>query len=171
MFEKNSNKVLPINILLDVQQKLFGSEDFKHGNTKKRKNKKYKSKYEIQSKFDLKDYNDPEIKLKDEYNNRYFIEENGTLGIINPICPHCKSRKVKKWSVYHKNILSEEYCGEILIRRYYCKRCQKTFITNLNNHFDFHSNISNSLKEKSWQIKELNWSSLRDIAEYYKNFL
>ena len=52
----------------------------------------------------------------------------------------------------------------------FVKKSQKTFITNLSDHFDAHSNFSNSLKEKSWQIKELGWTSLRNIAKYYEIF-
>ena len=98
------------------------------------------------------------------------MDENGVINSINPICPHCNSRKVIEWSLYSKNIISEHYCGDIILQRYYCKRCKKTFLTDINDQFDSHSNISNSLKEKAWEIKELNWSSLRDIAKYYEIF-
>ena len=37
MLLKNNNKTLPINNVLDVQQKLFGFENFDHGNAKKEK--------------------------------------------------------------------------------------------------------------------------------------
>ena len=125
---------------------------------------------DFQSTFDVGDYKDPEIKISDEFSNKYYIDENGIISSINPICPHCNSRKVVQWNLYSKNIISEQYCGEITIQRYYCKRCKKTFITDLKDQFDRYSNISTSLKEKAWEIKELNWSSLRDIAKYYKIF-
>ena len=170
MLLKNNNKALPINNVLDVQQKLFGFENFDCGKAKKRKKRTCGRKKESQSTFYVGKYNDPELIISDEYVSKYYIDENGVIGSLNPICPHCKSRKVTKWTIYSKNIISEDYCGEILIRRYFCKRCRKTFITNLNDYFDFHSHISNSLKEKSWQIKELGWTSLRNIAKYYKIF-
>ena len=37
-------------------------------------------------------------------------------------------------------------------------------------HLGFRSYIANNLKEKTSEIKELNWSLLRNIAEYYKIF-
>ena len=149
MLLKNNNKALPINNVLDVQQKLFGFENFDHGSSKKRKNKNRRQKKENQSKFHVGKYKDPELIISEEYTSKYYIDENGIIGCLNPICPNCNSRKVTKWDIYSKNIISEEYCGEIQIRRYFCKRCQKTFITNLNDHFDANSHISNSLKEKS----------------------
>ena len=169
LVEKN-NKALPINNVLEVQQKLFGFGDFDHGKRKNRRKRNLKKSNDFQFKFDVGDYKDPEIKITDEYHTKYYINENGIIGSLNPICPHCNSRKVIQWGLYSKNIISEQYCGNILIQRYHCKKCDKTFITNFCEHFDLYSNISNSLKEKSWQIKELNWSSLRDIAKYYKIF-
>ncbi|MBR1611614.1 MAG: hypothetical protein IJ672_09095 [Methanobrevibacter sp.] len=170
MLLKNNNKALPINNVLEVQQKLFGFENVDSGKAKKRKKKTCSRKKEKQSTFHVGKYKDPKLIISDKYTNKYYIDENMVIGSLNPVCPHCKSRKVTKWDIYSKNIISEEYCGEILIRRYFCKRCQKTFITNLNDHFDSHSHISNSLKEKSWLVKELGWSSLRNIAKYYEIF-
>ncbi len=156
--------------MLEVQQKLFGFDDFDHGKRKKSKRKNLRKSNEFQSKFDVGDYKDPEIKIAEKYRTKYYIDENGVISSINPICPNCNSRKVTRWCLYSKNIISEHYCGNIIMQRYQCKRCGKTFITNFNEHFDIYSNISNSLKDKSCQIKELNWSSLRDIAHYYKIF-
>ncbi len=169
LFEKN-NKALPINNVLEVQQKLFGFDDFDYGKRKNRRKRNFRKSNDFQFKFDVGDYKDPEIKIADEYRTKYYIDENRVIGSLNPICPHCNSQKVTQWCLYSKNIISEQYCGNILIQRYCCKKCDKTFITNFSEHFDIYSNISNSLKEKSCQIKELNWSSLRDIVQYYKIF-
>ena len=168
-FKKN-NKVLPIHNVSEVQQKLFDFDDFDHGSRKKKKNKKSSKKYDTQSKLDMGDYKDPVIKISDEYSNKFFIDENNIIHSINPVCPHCKSRKVSNWGFYSKDVISEDYCGDIIMKRYKCKKCNKTFITDLNNEFDPHSNLSNSLKNKACEIKELNWSSIRDIAKYYKIF-
>ena len=170
MLHEKNNKALPINNVLEVQQKLFGFDDFDHGKRKNRKRRNLRKSNDVQFKFNVGDYKDPEIKIADEYRTKYYIDEDGVIGSLNPICPHCNSRKVTQWCLYSKNIVSEKYCGNILVQRYRCKRCDKTFITNFGEYFDLYSNISNSLKEKSWEIKELNWSSLRDIAKYYKIF-
>ena len=170
MFLEKSNKAFSIHNVSEVQQKLCGFDDFNHGNRKNRKRKNPRKTNNVQSKFDVGDYKDPKIKISEKYSNKYYIDENGVLGSINPRCPHCKSININQWGIYSKKVISEEYCGNIPIQRYYCKKCHKTFITDLNEHFDLYSNISNSLKEKACEIKELNWSSLRDIAQYYKIF-
>lgn len=170
MLLENNNKALPINNVLEVQEKLFGFDDFDHGKRKNRKRRNRRKSNDFQFKFDIGDYKDPKIKITEEYRTKYYIDENGVMGSLNTICPHCNSRKVIQWGLYSKNIISEQYCGNIIIQRYYCKKCNKTFITNFKEHFDLYSNISNSLKDKASQIKELNWSSLRDIAQYYKIF-
>lgn len=170
MIRKNNNKVLSILNLLEVQQKFFGFDDFDHKTRKRAVRKNSNKSNEIQSKLDVGDYNDPKIILSEEYDSKYYIDEHDIVGNINPICPYCNSRNIIKWSSYSKNIISENYCGEIFFRRYKCKRCNKTFLTDITDQFDSHSNISNSLKEKSCEIKELNWSSLRDISKYYEIF-
>ncbi|WP_407379167.1 hypothetical protein [Methanobrevibacter sp.] len=59
MLTKNNNKALPINNVLDVQQKLFGFENFDHGKAKKRKKRTCGRKKENQSTFDVGKYKDP----------------------------------------------------------------------------------------------------------------
>ncbi len=63
MFFKKSNKAFSIHNVLEVQQKLFGFDDFDHGNRKNRKKKTLRKSKNIQSKFDVGDYKDPEIKI------------------------------------------------------------------------------------------------------------
>lgn len=170
MFDKKHNKVLPIKSISEVQLKLFDFDNYNHENQKNRKVKNDSRTKNIQSQLDVGDYNDPKIIISDKYRAKYSIDENGILNWINPICPYCNSHKVKLWSLYSKNIISENFTGPITIRRYMCKKCHKTFITDLKDQFDTNSNIANSLKEKALQIKELNWSSLRDIAQYFEIF-
>jgi len=70
MLLKNNNKALPINNVLDVQQKLFGFENFDHGKAKKRKKKTRSRKKENKSKFAVGNYNDPELIISDEYSSK-----------------------------------------------------------------------------------------------------
>lgn len=170
MFSKTNNKALPILNVSEVQQKLFDFDDSGRENRNNGQRNDLRKSNDFQSKLDVGNYKHPEIKISDEYANKYFMDENGIIHSLNPICPHCNSHNVVKWSFYGRKVISEEYCGEIIIRRYYCKKCNKTFMTDLKDQFDFHSNISNGLKEKALKIKELNWSSLRDISKYYKIF-
>ena len=60
LLEKN-NKALPINNVLEVQQKLFGFDDFDHGKRKNRRKRNLKKSNDFQFKFDVGDYKDPEI--------------------------------------------------------------------------------------------------------------
>ena len=170
MFHEKNKKVLPINNVSDVQLKLYGFDDYSHGNQKKRKIKNSSRTKNIQSQFDVGEYTDSKIIISDEYSVKYSIDENGILNWINPVCPHCHTNKVKKWSLYSKNVVTEYFCGTIIMRRYMCKKCHKTFITDLEDQFDSHSNISNSLKDKMIEIKELNWDSLRNISKYFEIF-
>ena len=77
LLEKN-NKALPINNVLEVQQKLFGFGDFDHGKRKNRRKRNLKKSNDFQFKFDVGDYKDPEIKITDEYHTKYYINENET---------------------------------------------------------------------------------------------
>lgn len=63
---------------------------------KKRKNKNRRQKIENQSKFHVGKYKDPELIISEEYTSKYYIDENGIIGCLNPICPNCNSRKVTK---------------------------------------------------------------------------
>ena len=127
MLLKNNNKALPINNVLDVQQKLFGFENFDHGKAKNRKRKNNSRTKDKQSKFYVGEYKDPELIISDKYSSKYYIDEKGIIGCLNPVCPHCNSRNVTKWGIYSKNIVSEDYCGEILVRRYFCKKKSENF--------------------------------------------
>ena len=80
--------------MLEVQQKLFDFDDFDYGSRKKRKNKKCSKKSDSQSKLDMGDYKDPVIKISDEHSNKLFVDEKNIIHSINPVYPHCKSRKV-----------------------------------------------------------------------------
>lgn len=122
MLLKNNNKALPINNVLDVQQKLFGFENFDHGRAKKRKNRKCSRTKENQSTFQVGTYKDPELIISDEYINKYYIDENNVIGSLNSICPHCKSRKVTKWDIYIQRIsflrnIVAKYNQKILLQK------------------------------------------------------
>ena len=170
MIRKNKNKLLPIRNVSEVQEKLFAFDDSDQGKRNNRYEKSLQNSNDYQSKIDVGDYKNPEIKISDEFTNKYFMYENGVISSLNPVCPNCNSHKVIKWALYSRYIISEDYSGEIVIQRYHCKKCNKTFIMDLKDQFDPYSNISNELKEKALEVKQLNWSSVRDIAKCYKIF-
>ena len=120
--------------------------------------------------MDVGDFVHPDIEISDDYTVKCFIDENGILNCINPVCPDCKSNNVVKGSLYSKKVFSEDFDGSIVMRMYKCKKCNRTFIPDLKDQYGHKAHFSNSLKEKAWEVKELNWSSLRDIVEYFKIF-
>lgn len=71
MLLKNNNKALPINNVLDVQQKLFGFENFNHEKARKRKNRTCSRTKDKQSTFNVGTYKDPELIISDKYASKY----------------------------------------------------------------------------------------------------
>ena len=82
MIQKNNNKVLPINSVLEVQQKLFDFEDFDQRKSKTRRRRTHRKSNDFQSKFDVGEYKDPEIKISDKFSNKYYMDENGVIGSL-----------------------------------------------------------------------------------------
>ena len=68
------------------------------------------------------------------------------------------------------NLISEDFQGEVKVQRYKCKSCGKLFQTEFKGQFEKGCNFSEQLKLKAIETKELNWSSFKDIASYFKIF-
>ena len=171
MFKKSKNKVPHIKGIVDVQQVFFGDEDFKKEKSiKKSVEKENKPRY-TQSVLDVGDYNEPKVKFFTKNTNKYYIDENLVISELDPFCPICNRNRVIKWNIYSKNVNSKDYSGEINIQRYKCKICGKTFNTKFEDQFKNHSSFSKDLLNLAASVKELNWSSYRDIAAYYEIFL
>ena len=129
MIKKNKNKVLSVDNVSEVQLKLYCFDEYRHGERKNRKNKNRDKKENIQSKLDVGDFVHPEIEISDDYTAKFFIDENRILNCINPVCPDCKSNNIVKGSLYSKKVVSEDFDGSIVMRRYKCKKCNRTFHT------------------------------------------
>ena len=171
MFKKSKNKVPHIKGIVDVQQVFFGDEDFKKEKSiKKSVEKEDKPRY-TQSVLDVGDYKEPKVKFFTKNTNKYYIDENLVIGELDPFCPKCNRNRVIKWNIYSKNVNSKDYSGEINIQRYKCKICGITFNTKFEDQFKNHSSFSKDLLNLAASVKELNWSSYRDIAAYFEIFL
>ena len=171
MGKKSTNKVFPIKNIVDVQQVFFGGKDFKKEKSNNKSVEESVKPSYTQSVLDVGDYKDPEIKSISKNTKKYYVDENLVVGEVNPVCPKCHRNKVTKWNIYSKQVNSQNYCGDVKIQRYYCKRCGITFNTDLDGQYKSHSSFSNDLLGLAASVKELNWSSYRDIAEYYNIFL
>ena len=65
-------------------------------------------------------------------NQKLELVEDNHMEYINPICPHCQSKKVTKQEYRDRNlILENQKPVKVYLRRYKCKSCKKKFITSL----------------------------------------
>jgi len=46
--------------------------------------------------------------------------------MTNKLCPHCKGDYLKKHGFYKRYLVTIAFEGEIIIRRHYCKECERT---------------------------------------------
>jgi len=52
--------------------------------------------------------------------------ENNHIDYLNPICPHCNSKKINKQEYREKQlIIGEKKPVLVYLRRYLCKSCKK----------------------------------------------
>ena len=171
MVKKTKNKVLPVKGIVDIQQVFFDGKDFKKEKSNKKSVEKRDETRYTQSVFEVSESKEAEEKIVSKNTKKYYIDENLVVGELDPICPKCHRNYVIKWNIYSKPVNSQEYCGDIKLQRYRCKRCDITFITDLEDQYKKHSSFSNDLLNMAASVKELNWSSYRDIAEYFQIFL
>ena len=168
--ENYLKKAFPVNGLSE-QQLIFCGFENQELASKKRNNvfERIKSN-DIQSKLDIVDYIELQNRKMPSFKPKYFVNENDVVGYVNPFCKHCHSHKLVKWNYTTRKLITNDFNGEIKIQRYKCNRCGKTFQTEFEGQFEPYCNFSEELKNKAIKTKELNWSSLRDISEYYQIF-
>ena len=125
---------------------------------------------DIQLKLDLDDYIYSEVIDNPPLNEEFVINEKGIIGYVKHFCKHCYSRNVVKWNYTTRDWINDDFEGTVKVQRYKCKKCGRTSQTEFKGQYEPYCNISEELKEKAIKTKELNWSSLRDISEYYYIF-
>src|SRR5665648_1031628 len=66
-------------------------------------------------------------------NQKLELLEDNHMDYINPVCPHCNSKKINKQEYREKQlIIGEKKPVLVYLRRYLCKSCKKKFTTSLN---------------------------------------
>jgi transposase-like protein len=66
-------------------------------------------------------------------NQKLELLEDNHMDYINPVCPHCNSKKINKQEYREKQlIIGEQKPVLVYLRRYVCKLCKKKFTTSLN---------------------------------------
>ena len=98
--------------------------------------------------------------------------KNGKLHFKNqiPVCPHCNSKKYVQ-NGYKERILiflnkGKQIC---VIKKYKCKKCGKTYYTDLSSIVNGFSNVTNQVIEKILHLYSVFGSSIYKIQEELKN--
>ena len=86
-------------------------------------------------------------------------------------CPHCGTRHVVKYGFTKRTLVFKEI-GKINVKvqRYICKRCDKTFQTDLTSLVDKNSNFTNELKSESEHLISDYLGSLKNVCKSFKKF-
>ena len=86
-------------------------------------------------------------------------------------CPHCGTRHVVKYGFTDRTLVFKEI-GKTMVKvqRYICKRCSKTFQTDLTSLVDKNSNFTNELKSESEHLISDYLGSLRNVCKSFKKF-
>src|SRR5665648_34257 len=65
-------------------------------------------------------------------NQKLELLEDNHMDYLNPVCPHCNSKKINKQEYRDRNLIIENQKPiKVYLRRYLCKSCEKKFITTL----------------------------------------
>ncbi len=86
-------------------------------------------------------------------------------------CPHCGTRHVVKYGFTKRTLVFKEI-GKTMVKvqRYICKRCGKTFQTDLTSLVDKNSNFTNELKNESEHLISDYLGSLKNVCKSFKKF-
>ena len=86
-------------------------------------------------------------------------------------CPYCGTRHVVKYGFTNRTLVFKEI-GKTMVKvqRYICKRCDKTFQTDLTSLVDKNSNFTNELKSDSEHLISDYLGSLKNVCNSFKKF-
>lgn len=105
--------------------------------------------------------NDPEFELL----------ENNLVRYINPECPECKSHKIIKYGVEHKEkINTAGKITEYQEQQYYCKKCYHRFGIKNNPLTTENSKFLTEIKDKCTTRLKEGYESLRQLSRNLKNY-
>lgn len=86
-------------------------------------------------------------------------------------CPYCNSRHVVKYGFTDRILVFKEIGRtHVKVQRYICRRCGKTFQTDLTSLVDKNSNFTNELKTESEHLISDYLGSLRNVCKSFKMF-
>ena len=86
-------------------------------------------------------------------------------------CPYCGTRHVVKYGFTKRTLVFKDI-GKTMVKvqRYICKRCSKTFQTDLTSLVDKNSNFTNDLKSESEHLISDYLGSLKNVCKSFKKF-
>jgi transposase-like protein len=86
-------------------------------------------------------------------------------------CPYCGTRHVVKYGFTSRTLVFKEIGKtKVKVQRYICKRCGKTFQTDLTSLVDKNSNFTNELKSESEHLISDYLGSLKNVCKSFKKF-
>lgn len=86
-------------------------------------------------------------------------------------CHHCNSRHVVKYGFTDRILIFKEIGRtHVKVQRYVCKRCGKTFQTDLRSLVDKNSNFTNELKNESEHLISDYLGSLKNVCKSFQKF-
>ena len=86
-------------------------------------------------------------------------------------CPFCGTRHVVKYGFTKRTLVFKEIGKTtVKVQRYICKRCGKTFQTDLTSLVDKNSNFTNELKSESEHLISDYLGSLKNVCKSFKKF-
>lgn len=86
-------------------------------------------------------------------------------------CPHCGTRHVVKYGFTKRTLVFKEIGKtKVKVQRYICKRCSKTFQTDLTSLVDKNGNFTNELKSESEHLISDYLGSLKNVCKSFKKF-
>lgn len=88
-----------------------------------------------------------------------------------PRYPHCRTRHIIKYGFTERNLVFKEIGKtNVNVQRYICKRCDKTFQTDLTNLVDKNSNFTNELKSEYEYLISDYLESFKNVCKSFKKF-
>ena len=86
-------------------------------------------------------------------------------------CPYCGAHHVVKYGFTKRTLVFKEIGKTtVKVQRYICKRCGKTFQTDLTSLVDKNSNFTNELKSESEHLISDYLGSLKNVCKSFKKF-
>ena len=111
------------------------------------------------------------VEIPSNIYQRLELLENNHMDYVNPVCPHCQSKKINKQEYSKRQlILTNQNPIRVYLRRYLCKSCSKKFTTSLKSIIKPGYRYPSMFKEKFIELFQTGYRSLRNASEDVLNF-